>query len=172
MRRPIVYAVAAATAAVVVAAGAALAVDSRLDRQLTLRLGTLALALLCAAVLAFKKARKGSLIIAAGGLAIWGVIAPIYTTVWSTPPEIEFAMAVATDAKDEAQRSAQSAVGVQEVTAAAQRRGGAVGTLKDGARPVVGADAFPLVLRPDPARARPRVCLTFEHGLDAKIRAC
>lgn len=171
MRRQTLYAVGAGGAAVAIALGAALAVDARLDRQLPLRLGMLVLALICAALLA-TRARKGRLAIAIAGLVLWAVVAPLYTTAWSTPPEIDFALAVATEAKDEAQRSAQSAVGVDEVTAAVRRRGGAVGTLPQSGATVVGADSFPMVLRPDPERARPRVCLTFEHGLDAKIRAC
>jgi hypothetical protein len=171
MRRPIVYAVGAAGAVVVIAVVAALAVDVRLDRQVLLRLGMLVLALICAALLA-ARATTGRRVIAIAGLVLWGVVAPVYTTVWSTPPEVDFALAVATEAKDQAQRSARSVVGVEDVTAAVRSRGGAVGTLPLADGRIVGADSFPMVLRPDPKRARPRICLTFEHGLDAKIRSC
>ena len=103
---------------------------------------------------------------------MFGLVFPVTTTTWSTPPEIDFALAVATDAKNAATKDARSAVTVADVKAAAEARGGAVGSLKTERSPQVrGADAFPLIVRAKPDQGRPRA-VSFVHGLDAKVRAC
>jgi hypothetical protein len=171
MSRDAKVAVAATAGTLVVAVVAVLLVDARLDRQVPLRVMMLMLALLCAAVLATgrRPMRRGIGIV---GLVLWGAIAPLSTTAWSSPPEIDFGKAVVDDATQAAQRDARSVVTVEDIRTAVQARGGAVGTLpRDGAQ-VAGADEFPLVVRPDPARARPRVCIWISNGSDAAIRHC
>jgi hypothetical protein len=37
---------------------------------------------------------------------------------------------------------------------------------------VRGADAYPLIIRAKRDEGRPWACLSFTHGLDAKIRSC
>lgn len=162
---------AGAGAAVVVAVVAASAVDSRLDRQWPLRVMMLVLALLCAGVLASGR-RRVRRVVGIAGVVLWGVIAPLSTTAWSSPPEIDFARAVVDDATATAERDVRSSVSVDDVRAAVQARGGAVGTLPRNDAAVTGADKFPLVVRPDPSRARPRVCISIENGFDATIRHC
>ncbi|MEU4289607.1 hypothetical protein AB0E63_15395 [Kribbella sp. NPDC026596] len=170
---PRVRALLAAGLCVVIALGAALAVDSRLDRHWILRGLTLFLALCCAALLLTDQSRQFRLIITGIGLLMFGVVFPVTTTTWATPPEIDFALAVATDAKNAATTDARSAVTVNDVKAAVAARGGAVGSLKTERSPQVrGADAFPLILRADPTQGRPRACLSFPHGLDARVRTC
>lgn len=166
---------AAATAAtcVVVAIAAGLAVDPRLDRHWPLRGVALLLAVLCAGILIADRGRKVRRAIGFGGLLLWGVIMPVTTTTWSTPPEIDFALAVADDAEAAATRNARSIVTPEDVRAAAEAKGGAVGTKPSDRDPQVqGATEFPLVLRPQPDQARPRACLSFKNGMDAEIRPC
>ena len=170
---PRVRALLAAVLCVVIALGAALAVDSRLDRHWILRGLTLFLALCCAALLLSDQTRLVRQVVTLVGLLMFGVVFPVTTTTWATPPEIDFALAVATDAKNAATKDARSAVTVADVKAAAAARGGAVGSLKTERSPQVrGADDFPLILRADPAQGRPRACLSFPHGLDAEVRTC
>ena len=170
---PPVRAVAAGLVCLVVALAAALAVDSRLDRHWVIRGITLVLALCCAAVLWTDKGRKARPIIAFIGLLMFGVVFPVTSTTWASPPEIDFALAVADDAQDAANKQASSVVSVEDVRAAAEARGGAIGSLKtDKAPEVRGADKFPLIVRPKKDEGRPWACLSFEHGLDAKIRPC
>jgi hypothetical protein len=170
---PRVRALLAAVVCVAIALGAALAVDSRLDRQWILRGLTLFLALCCAALLLADQSRQFRLIITGIGLLMFGVVFPVTTTRWATPPEIDFALAVATDAKNAAAKDARSAVTVVDVKAAVEARGGAVGSLKTEKSPQVrGAAAFPLIVRAKPDQGRPRACVSFDHGLDAKVRAC
>lgn len=163
--------IAIAAGCVVVSVVSVLVVDPRLDRQLGVRIGMLALALLCAAVLAGRD-RRGTRVIGWIGIALWGVVSPVMVTVTSSPPEADFAISVHDEARTAATRHAQSVITVEDVTAAAKARGGAVGTLPAAGAPVEGADRFPLVLRPDPAQARPRICLAIESGTDARIRRC
>ncbi|MFB6722813.1 hypothetical protein ACFCV3_21730 [Kribbella sp. NPDC056345] len=167
-----VQAFAAGGFCVVVAVAAALAVDLRLDRHWILRGLTLALALCCAALLAGPQQRRLRRIIAAVGLAMFGVVFPVTTTTWASPPEIDFALQVATDAKVAAEKAASSVVSVDDVKAAAAARGGAVGSPPTDKTPEVrGADAYPLILRADPAKGRPWACLSFV-GLTARVRPC
>jgi hypothetical protein len=160
----------AAGACIVMAIVLMLAVDSRLDRQWPVRLAMLVLALLCAGVIAYRS-RRGTRIIGIAGIAIWGLAAPLTLTTSAAPPEARFALAVHDDAKATAARKAESAISVAEVTAAVTARGGAVGLLSQG-RITGGATEFPLVIRPDENQPRPRICLSIEHGTDAKIRRC
>ncbi len=170
---PRVRALLAAVLCVAIALGAALAVDSRLDRHWILRGLTLFLALCCTALLLTDQSRQFRLVITAIGLLMFGLVFPVTTTTWATPPEIDFALAVATDAKNAAMKDARSAVTVADVKAAAEARGGAVGSLKTEKTPQVrGADAFPLIVRAKPDQGRPRACVSFVHGLDAEVRAC
>lgn len=170
---PRTRALAAAVLCVVVALGAALAVDSRLDRHWILRGLTLLLALGCAALLASDQSRRFRQIITAVGLFMFGLVFPITQTTWSEPPEIDFALAVATDAANAATKNARSVVTVQDVRAAAEARGGAVGSLPTTANAEVrGSQTFPLIVRADPAQGRPRACITFTNGLTAKVRSC
>ncbi|NEA36627.1 hypothetical protein [Streptomyces sp. SID13031] len=163
----------AAVVCVVIALVAALAVDGRLDRHWILRGLTLVLALGCAAVLWNGDGRKARPIIAVVGMAMFGLVFPLSSTSWSQPPEIEFALAVADDAKAAAQKQASSAVTVADVKAAAEARGGAIGSLKTDRSPTVrGADAYPLIVRAKAAQGRPWACLSFEYGLNAKVRSC
>jgi hypothetical protein len=157
----------------VVAVAAGLAVDSRLDRHSILRALTLVLAVCCAALLATDQTRRLRQIVTGVGLGMFGLIIPVSQTTWSKPPEIDFALQVATDAKNAAQKSAASAVSVEDVRAAAEARGGAVGTLPTEKNPQVrGADTYPLVIRAKRDQGRPWACLSFIHGLDARVRAC
>lgn len=166
-------ATAAAVVCLVIAVAAVLAVDSRLDRHWGLRGITLFLAFCCAGVLWSGKGRKARPIIAFVGLLMFGLVFPVTSTTWSEPPEIKFALAVADDAEAAANRQASSAVTVADVKAAAEARGGAVGSLKTERNPEVRqADAYPLIIRPKKDQGRPWACLSFVHGLDAEIRAC
>jgi hypothetical protein len=152
----------AAAACLVVALAAALAVDSRLDRHWLLRGITLVVALACAAVLAADKSRKVRPIIGLVGVVMFGVVFPVSSTTWSQPPEIKFALSVADDAKATAEQESASAVTIADVKAAAESRGGAIGTLKTDRTPTIrGADAYPLVIRPNQTQGRPWSCLTF-----------
>lgn len=166
-------AAAAAVGCVLIALVAALAVDPRLDRHWVMRGITLLLALGCAAVLAADRDRKARRIIGIVGLLMFGLVFPVTSTTWSTPPEIDFALAVADDAEAAATKNAASVVTVEDVRAAAKARGGAVGSLPTERSPEIrGADAFPLIVRAKPDQGRPWACLTFEHGLTAKVRPC
>ncbi|MGC4944149.1 hypothetical protein [Kribbella sp. DT2] len=157
----------------VVALGAALAVDGRLDRQWVTRGITLLLALGCAAVLTVDNGRRARRIIAVVGLLMFGFVFPVSSTTWSTPPEIDFALAVADDAEAAANKSAQSVVTVEDVKRAAEARGGAIGSpITDKTPEARGATAYPLIIRADKDQGRPWACLTFENGLTAKVRAC
>jgi len=166
-------ALAAAVLCLVIAVGAALAVDGRLEPHWILRGLTLFLALCCAAVLLTDQSRQFRQIIIASGLLMFGLVFPVTTSAWATPLEIDFALAVATDAKSAVTTNARSAVTVDDVKAAVAARGGAVGSLKTGKSPQVrGADAFPLFVRAKPDQGRPLACISSDHGLDAKVRAC
>jgi hypothetical protein len=170
---PRIQALGAAVLCVAIALGAALAVDSRLDRHWILRGLTLLLALCCAALLLTDQARRIRQIVTAVGLLMFGFVFPVTQTTWATPPEIDFALAVATDAENAAVKDARSAVSVEDVKAAAEARGGAVGSLKtERSQEVRGADAFPVIVRAKPDQGRPRACITFTHGLEAKVRPC
>jgi hypothetical protein len=173
LRPNLARAIAAAAVCLMIAVGAAVAVDVRLDRQWGLRGVALVLALLCAGILVAGRGRTVRRAIGFFGVLLWGLVVPLSTTSWSTPPEVDFALAVADDAKAAAIKEARSTVEVEDVRAAAQAKGGAVGTLKTKRNPQVeGASAFPLILRSQASQGRPRVCLSFVHGLDAKIRFC
>ncbi len=163
-----VQAFAAGGFCVVVAVASALAVDLRLDRHWILRGLTLMLALCCAALLARAEQRRLRRIIVAVGLAMFGVVFPVTTTTWASPPEIDFALQVATDAKAAAEKAHRSVASPDDVKEAAAARGGAVGSPETPAR---GADRFPLIVRADPSRGRPWACVSFV-GLDAKVRPC
>ncbi|MFG1812808.1 hypothetical protein ACGFIF_03490 [Kribbella sp. NPDC049174] len=170
---PRIRALAVAVACIVVALAAALAVDSRLDRHWILRGLTLFLALCCTALLLTDQSRRLRQIITGIGLLMFGVVFPVTSTTWSTPPEIDFALAVATDAEKAATKDARSVVTVEDVTAAAAARGGAVGSLKTERSPQVrGADDFPLIVRAKADQGRPWACVSFTNGLEAKVRAC
>ncbi len=163
----------AALGCLVIASVAALVVDVRLDRHWVLRGLTLLLALGCAAILAVDQGRRARQIIGLVGVVMFGVVFPVTTTTWATPPEIDFALAVATDAKAAAFKANRSVVLPEDVRAAAEARGGAVGTLKTDRTPEIrGADSYPMIVRPTPTEGRPRACITFEHGFDAKVRPC
>jgi hypothetical protein len=155
-------AIAAAAICLVIAVGAAVAVDVRLDRHWVLRGVALVLALLCAGILVADRGRTVRRAIGFFGVLLWGLVVPVSTTSWSTPPEVNFALAVADDAKAAAIKEARSAVAVEDVRTAAQAEGGAVGTLKtDRNSQVRGASAFPLILRPQAARVgRASACLS------------
>lgn len=170
---PRARAIGAGVLCVVIAVVAGLAVDSRLDRHWILRGLTLFLALCCAALLLTDQTRQLRQIIALVGLVMFGLVIPVSQTRWSKPPEIEFALQVATDAKSAAEEDARSAVSVEDVKSAAEARGGAIGSLKTDRSPQVrGAAAFPVIVRAKKDQGRPWACLSFEHGLDAKVRAC
>ncbi|WP_112240390.1 hypothetical protein [Kribbella monticola] len=163
---------AAALACLVVGLVAAFAVDGRLDRQWVMRGITLLLAFGCAAVVAADQGRRSRRIIGLIGVLMFGFVFPVSATTWSKPPEIDFALKVADDAKAAATKAARSTVTVEDVRTAAVARGGAVGTLKTAKSPEIrGADSFPLILRAKPDQGRPRTCLSYT-GLDAKIRPC
>jgi hypothetical protein len=169
---PRVLGAGAALACLVIAFAAAFAVDGRLDRQWVTRGITLLLALGCAAVVAGSAGRRNRRIIGLVGVLMFGLVFPTTATTWSKPPEIDFALKVADDAKAAATKESRSAVSVEGVRTAATAHGGAVGTPKTDKSPEIrGADAYPLILRAKPDQGRPRACLTFT-GLDAKIRAC
>jgi hypothetical protein len=170
---PRIRALAAACCCVVIALVAALAVDSRLDRHWILRGLTLFLALCCAALLATDQTRRFRQIITAIGLLMFGLVFPVTQTTWSKPPEIDFALAVATDAENAAVKDARSVVTVEDVRAAAEARGGAVGSLPTATSDKIrGSEEFPLIVRPTPDQGRPRACITFTNGLEAKVRSC
>ncbi|MDX6283361.1 MAG: hypothetical protein QOH03_4432 [Kribbellaceae bacterium] len=163
----------AAVACLVIALAAALAVDSRLDRHWILRGITLVVALSCALVLLADSGRKARPIIGLVGLVMFGVIFPVSSTTWSQPPEIKFALSVADDAKATAEKQSASTVTIADVKAAAEARGGAIGTLKTDRSPTIrGADAYPLIIRAKKDQGRPWSCLTFTNTLTAKIRPC
>ncbi|HEU4948509.1 MAG TPA: hypothetical protein VFT31_15270 [Kribbella sp.] len=160
-------------ACIVIAIVAGFAVDGRLDRHWMLRGFSLVLAVLCAGILVADQGRTVRRAIGLFGVLLWGLVVPVSTTTWSTPPEVDFALAVADDATTAAVKGARSVVTVEDVKAATRARGGAVGTLKTERTPQVqGADAFPLIVRPHPDQGRPRICLSFANGLDARIRSC
>ncbi|HEY3559183.1 MAG TPA: hypothetical protein VGL05_17050 [Kribbella sp.] len=170
---PRVRALGAAGLCLVIAVAAGLAVDSRLDRHWILRAATLVLAVCCAALLLTDQTRRLRQIVTAVGLAMFGLIMPVTQTSWSKPPEIDFALQVATDAKNAAEKASSSTVSVAEVKAAAEARGGAVGSLPTEKSPQVrGADAYPLIVRAKRDQGRPWACLSFTHGLEAKVRPC
>ncbi|TCC33397.1 hypothetical protein [Kribbella sindirgiensis] len=170
---PRARALGAAGLCLVIAVAAGLAVDSRLDRHWILRGLTALLAVCCAALLLTDQTRRLRQIVTGVGLGMFGLVIPVSQTTWSKPPEIDFALQVATDAKNAAQKNARSTVSIADVQAAAEARGGAVGTLPTEKNPQVrGADAYPLVVRPNRDQGRPWACLTFTHGLDAKVRPC
>jgi len=163
----------AAVACLVIALVAALAVDSRLDRHWVVRGITLLMAFGCAAVLAVDEGRRARRLIGVVGLLMFGFVFPVTSTTWATPPEIDFALSVADGAEAAATKAAQSVVTVEDVRAAAEARGGAVGTLKTDRSPEIrGADAFPVIVRARPDQGRPRACITFTYGLTAHIRPC
>jgi hypothetical protein len=166
-------ALAAAVLCLLIALGAGLAVDVRLDRHWLLRGLTVFLAVCCAALLLSDQSRRLRQIVTLIGLLMFGLIIPVSQTTWSKPPEIKFALQVATDAKDAAQKASQSAVTVADVKAAAEARGGAVGSLPtDKNQAVRGADAFPVIVRAHRDQGRPWACVAFVHGLDAEVRPC
>jgi hypothetical protein len=170
---PRIRALVATVACVLIALGAALAVDGRLDRHWILRGLTLVVALCCAALLLADQSRVLRQVVTLIGLFMFGFVIPVTSTTWATPPEIDFALAVATDAENSATKDARSAVSVDDVKAAVAARGGAVGSLKtERTQEVRGATAFPLIVRADPKQGRPRACISFPHGLQARIRAC
>jgi len=170
---PRLRALGAAVLCVVIALAAGLAVDSRLDRHWILRGLTLFLALCCAALLLTDQSRRIRQIVTAIGLLMFGLVIPVTQTTWATPPEIDFALAVATDAENAATKAARSTVTVADVKTAAEARGGAIGSLKTEKSPEArGADAYPLIVRAKADQGRPWACLSFDHGLDAKVRPC
>jgi hypothetical protein len=170
---PRARALGAAGLCVVIAVAAGLAVDSRLDRHWILRSLTALLAVCCAALLLTDQTRRLRQIVTGVGLGMFGLIIPVSQTTWSKPPEIDFALQVATDAKDAAQKNARSTVSVADVQAAADARGGAVGSLPTEKNPQVrGADAYPLIIRAKRDQGRPWACLSFTQGLTAKVRPC
>ena len=155
-----------------IAVAAGLAVDGRLDRHWVLRAVTVFLAICCAALLLTDQTRRVRQIVTAVGLGMFGLIIPVSQTAWSQPPEIKFALQVATDAKAAVHKGARSTVGVADVKAAAEARGGAVGSLPTDKTPAVhGADAYPLIVRAKRDQGRPWACLSFS-GLTAKVRPC
>ncbi len=170
---PRVRALAAAVVCIVIALAAALAVDSRLDRHWILRGLTLFLALCCAALLLTDQTRRIRQIVTAIGLVMFGLVFPVTQTTWSTPPEIDFALAVATDARNAAMKDARSVVTVKDVKTAAEARGGAVGSFVTGSKSEIrGGDDFPLIVRAKPAQGRPWACVSFTNGFEAKVRPC
>lgn len=169
---PRVQALGAAAMCLVVAVAAGLAVDIRLDRNWLLRGTTLLLALACAAVLAADNKRRLRRVVAIVGMLMFGIVFPVSLTAWSRPPEIDFALTVADEARAAAEKQAQSVVTVEDVRAAAEARGGAVGSLPTEANPQPrGATAYPLIIRRDPTKGRPWACLAFT-GLEAEVRSC
>ncbi|MGZ0146690.1 hypothetical protein ACXJJ3_06435 [Kribbella sp. WER1] len=169
---PRVRALGAAGLCLLIAVVAGLAVDSRLDRHWVLRGLTAVLAIGCAALLLSDQTRRLRQIVTAVGLAMFGFIIPVSQTAWSKPPEVEFALQVATDAKAAAQKANRSTVGVADVKAAAEARGGAVGSFPTEKAPEVrGADAYPLIVRAKRDQGRPWACLSFT-GLTAKVTSC
>lgn len=170
---PRVRALGAAGLCLVIAVAAGLAVDSRLDRHWVLRGVTAFLAICCTALLLTDQTRRLRQIVTAVGLAMFGLIIPVSQTTWSKPPEIKFALQVATDAKAAAQNGGRSTVGVADAKAAAEALGGAVGSFPTEKNPAVhGADAYPLIVRAKRDQGRPWACLSFTSGLTAKIRPC
>ncbi|WP_328998801.1 hypothetical protein OHA18_30670 [Kribbella sp. NBC_00709] len=169
---PRARALGAAVLCLVIAVAAGLAVDSRLDRHWILRALTVFLAVCCAALLLTDQTRRIRQIVTAIGLAMFGLIIPWSQTTWSKPPEIEFTLQVATDAKNAAEKASRSSVTIADVKSAAEARGGAVGSFPTEKSPQVhGADAFPLIVRAKHDQGRPWSCVTFT-GTNAKVRAC
>ncbi|MFF0271114.1 hypothetical protein [Kribbella sp. NPDC004536] len=169
---PRVRALGAAGICLVIAVAAGLAVDGRLDRHWVLRAVTVFLAICCAALLLTDQTRRLRQIVTAIGLGMFGLIIPVSQTAWSQPPEVKFALQVATDAKAAAQKGARSTVNVADVKAAAEARGGAVGSLPTDKTPQVhGADAYPLIVRAKRDQGRPWACLSFKN-LEAEVRPC
>jgi len=170
---PRARALGAAVLCVLIAVAAGLAVDSRLDRHWVLRGVTAFLAVCCAALLLTDQKRRLRQIIAVVGLLMFGLVIPVTQTTWSKPPEIAFALQVATDAKSTAEKDARSTVTVADVKAAAEARGGEIGSLKTEKSPEVrGAEAFPLIVRAKRDQGRPWACLSFANGLTAEVRPC
>jgi hypothetical protein len=166
---PRVQALGAAVLCLVIAVAAGLAVDSRLDRHWWLRGLTLLLALGCAALLLTESVRRLRQIITLIGLAMFGLIIPVSQTTWSKPPEIEFALQVATDA---AAKANSNPVTVADVKSAAESRGGAIGSLKTEKTPEIrGAAAYPVIVRAKPDQGRPWACISFT-GRKAEVRPC
>jgi hypothetical protein len=162
----------AAVVCAVIAVVAAVSLDSRLDRHWVVRGVVLVVALCCAALLLTDQSRLLRQIITGIGLLMFGLIIPVTSTVWATPPEIDFALKVATDAKNTATKSSRTTVTIDDVKAAVAARHGAVGSLKtDRTSDIRGADAYPLIIRETPNQGRPRACISFT-GLNAKVRAC
>jgi hypothetical protein len=162
----------AAGVCLLIAVAAGLAVDSRLDRHWVLRGVTAFLAICCTTLLLTDQTRRLRQIITAVGLAMFGVVIPVTQTTWSKPPEIKFALQVATDAKAAAEKASRSSVSVADVKAAAEARGGEIGSPATEKSPQVrGADAYPLIVRAKRDQGRPWACLSFA-GLDAKVRPC
>ncbi|GAA1614282.1 MULTISPECIES: hypothetical protein [Kribbella] len=169
---PRVRALGAAGVCLLIAVAAGLAVDSRLDRHWVLRGVTAFLAICCTTLLLTDQTRRLRQIITAVGLAMFGVVIPVTQTTWSKPPEIKFALQVATDAKAAAEKASRSSVSVADVKAAAEARGGEIGSPATEKSPQVrGADAYPLIVRAKRDQGRPWACLSFA-GLDAKVRPC
>ncbi|MGW7685717.1 hypothetical protein ACWGID_33550 [Kribbella sp. NPDC054772] len=169
---PRVRALGAAVLCLVIALAAGLAVDGRLDRHWIMRGLTVFLAICCAGLLLTDQTRRIRQIITAIGLVMFGLIIPVSQTTWSKPPEIKFALEVATDAQKAAQKASESVATVAEVRAAAEARGGAVGSLPTEKNPQVrGADAYPLIVRAKRDQGRPWACVSFT-GLTAKVSAC
>ncbi|MFD7156881.1 hypothetical protein ACFV9C_19945 [Kribbella sp. NPDC059898] len=169
---PRVRALGAAGVCLLIAVVAGLAVDGRLDRHWVLRGMTVFLAVCCAALLLADQTRRLRQIVTAVGLAMFGVVIPVTQTVWSKPPEIAFALQVATDAKAAAGKASSSSVSIADVKAAAEARGGAIGSFPTEKSPQVrGADAYPIIVRAKRDQGRPWACVSFT-GLDAKVRPC
>ncbi|MFI5692837.1 hypothetical protein ACIA58_13415 [Kribbella sp. NPDC051586] len=169
---PRARALGAAVLCLVIAVAAGLAVDSRLDRHWILRGLTAFLAVCCAALLLTDQTRRIRQIVTAIGLAMFGVIIPVTQTTWSKPPEIKFALQVATDAKAAAEKASSSSVTVANVKTAAEARGGAIGSFATEKSPQVhGADAYPVIVRPKHDQGRPWACLSFT-GTTAAVRPC
>ncbi|WP_350277069.1 hypothetical protein [Kribbella sp. HUAS MG21] len=147
--------------------------DGRLDRHWILRGLTLLLALCCAALLLTDQTRRLRQIVTVVGLVMFGLVIPVSQTAWSKPPEIEFALQVATDARAAAEKDVRSAVSVEDVKRAAEARGGAIGSLPTEQNPQIrGADKYPVIVRAKRDQGRPWACVAFVHGLDAQVRAC
>jgi predicted MFS family arabinose efflux permease len=170
---PRARALGAAGLCLLIAVAAGLAVDSRLDRHWILRGATALLAVCCTALLLTDQTRRLRQIVTGVGLGMFGLIIPVSQTTWSKPPEIKFALQVATDAKQAAEKASSSTVTVADVKTAAEARGGGVGSLPTEKNTQVrGADAFPMIVRAKRDQGRPWACVSFPHGLTAKVRPC
>ncbi|MEU4197491.1 hypothetical protein AB0E69_36725 [Kribbella sp. NPDC026611] len=169
---PRLQALGAAVLCLVIAVAAGFAVDARLDRHWLLRGLPLLLAFACCALLLSDQTRRLRQIITVIGLVMFGVVFPVSQTTWSQPPEIKFALQVATDAHDAATKASHTAVTVADVRSATESRGGAIGSLKTDKTPEIhGADAYPLIIRAHRDQGRPWACLSFDK-LAARVRPC